>query len=79
MMSNDVVNIISYSTTYCLHMFELLFHDEYDSFYTVGYLTCYCLLTYYTKVSYSYCQLGPLGGFFGNRPRESYGEKVVRS
>jgi len=24
-------------------------------------------------------QSGPLGDFFGNRPRESYGEKVVRS
>ena len=59
-MSNDVVNIISYSTTYCLHMFALLFHYEYDYFYTFGYLRFYCLLTYYTDVSYSYCQLGLL-------------------
>ena len=78
-MSNDVVNIISYSTTYCLQMFALFFYDEYDYLYTVGYLTCYCLLTYYTDVSYSYCQLGLLGDVFGNRPRESYGKKVVRS
>ena len=46
MMSNDVVNIISYSTTYCLKMFALLFHDEYEFFYTFGYLTFYCLLTF---------------------------------
>ena len=78
-MSNDVVNIISYCTAYCLKMFALLFHDEYEFFYTFGYLTFDCLLTYYTDVSYSYCQLELLGDVFGYRPRESYGEKVVRS
>ena len=77
MMSNNVVNIILYSTTYCLHMFALLFHDEYDYFYQ---FVIWRVIVYSRIISsYSYCQLGPLCDFFGKRPRKSYGEKVVRS